>query len=398
MISMANENKINVVIELSAFDKGGLEKVVLDSALIFDRDIFDITVVSIGKTGTLAVLARENGINVVELDQVDPVKQFQDILVDRKINLSVSHFSRFGYPIYKSLGIPNITYIHNVYAFLSGEPLQNFKNDDVYVDRYISVSPNATRYAVERIGLSADKIETVPNGLCVDEHVNRLASCEKLDRSMFGIKESDYVFLNVASYNLHKAHYLMADAMRTLLKKRDDIKILCIGNVIVPHHVEGFRNHLKEESLDQHLLMPGYFSNVESLHQISDAFLLPSFIEGWSIAMNEAMFYEKPLILSDTGGSSEVINNNDIGIILENEYGDIINLDSQLLDKLGYETVSYETGALLAAAMENFADNKDKWKEAGKLGKKKVVDNYDMTMVAERYTEIMKCVFINSTK
>ena len=172
-------------------------------------------------------------------------------MVSKKIDIALSHFSRFGYALFQELGIRNITYIHNVYAFLSGDVLNNFIKDDIHVDRYISVSPNATRYAVSKFGISADKIETIPNGLCIDEHINRLGSVPQLRREQFRLKDDDYVFLNVASYNLHKGHYLMADAMRILLRKRTDIKILCIGNVIHQSHIDEFQSYLKAEGFNR---------------------------------------------------------------------------------------------------------------------------------------------------
>jgi glycosyltransferase involved in cell wall biosynthesis len=187
----------------------------------------------------------------------------------------------------------------------------------------------------------------------------------------------------------------MADAMQKLLKTRDDIKILCLGNVIYSPHVEELRAYLKENNLDKHILMPGFYPEVEAFYASVDAFLLPSFIEGWSIAMNEAMFYEKPMILSDTGASAEVIENSDIGILIENEYGDTLNLDSALLDSTAYDKRDYDTSKNLAAAMENFADNREYWKEAGKKGLRKVVKFLNFDKIVRRYEDVFKTTLEN---
>ena len=92
---------------------------------------------------------------------------------------------------------------------------------------------------------------------------------------------------------------------------------------------------------------------------MADAFLLPSFIEGWSIAMNEAMFYGKPLLMTDTGGASEVIEDGDIGRLIPNEYGDVTNLHSSLLDELAFNRRHFQTAAYLAQAMIEFADHRE---------------------------------------
>ena len=308
----------------------------------------------------------------------------------------MSHFSNVGYRVFRKLGIPNITFIHNVYAMLRGEALDNFIANDAFVDRYISVSQLATDYAVGKLGIAQEKIETIPNGLIFDEHQHRFEKSQPINRADFGIAENDYLFLNVASYNLHKAHYLMADAMRLILKKRSDIKILCVGNTKYPPHIDQVRADLAHWGLDKHILMPGYFEDVASFHKASDAFLLPSLIEGWSIAMNEAMFYEKPMILSRTGGAPQVIENNDIGMLIPNEYGDITNLDSYVLDSIGYDRRHYQTTPYLASAMTSFADNRIHWRERGRLARQKILERYNFSDVVQRYINMCHEVIRNS--
>jgi glycosyltransferase involved in cell wall biosynthesis/GT2 family glycosyltransferase len=385
-----------IVVELSSFDRGGLEKVVLDTSVVL-RDLgLDSIIVSCGKVGHLGQIARAQGFTVYELSQADPQGHYRKILKDHGIKLTISHFSRTGYKIFREMGIPNLTFIHNVYAFLNGEALDNFRQDDAFVDRYISVSPKATDYAASRLGIDRGKIVTVPNGLLIDEHVARARAAEPVTREQFGIREDDYVFLNVASYNLHKSHYLMAEAMHMLLRKTDRVRILCIGNTIVPHHVDALRDHLEATGVADHMLMPGYFPDVASFHAIADAFLLPSLIEGWSIAMNEAMFFGKPMILSDTGGSSEVIMDGDIGILLPNEYGAVSDLHSELLDDIAYNRRHFRTSAYLARAMLDFADNPGRWREAGLKGHQRLMENYDFVEVVRSYLPIFKDV-IDST-
>ncbi len=379
--------RINLLIEVASFDKGGLEKVVLDSALRFDRSRFSVTVVSIGRTGYLAQLAERHGIRVYRLPLFNKQGVYRKILNRHDINLSNSHFSYFGYPLLQASGIPNITFIHNVYAFLP-PMLAAFRDADRYVDHYISVSNSATRYAVGKLGVRTEKITTIPNGLIVEEHEERKRNASPVRRGEFGLAETDYVFLNVASYNLHKGHYLMADAMRRIAQLRSDIKILCIGNVINQPHITAFRRYLKEKSLDRSILMPGYYPHVESFYGITDAFLLPSFIEGWSIAMNEAMFYGKPLILTRTGASEEVIRDGDIGILVDNEYGDILNLDAALLDDLAYNRREFVTADQLAGAMIAMADNRDYWRAAGEKGHEKVVKEYALDRTIDRYEQV----------
>lgn len=378
-------DRIRVVVELASFDKGGLEKVVLDQALSFNPEKFEVVIVTPGPLGHLAAQARKANLRVEQLPQIGTSAAYRALLRKIEPDVSISHFSDLGYPLFAESGIPNVTFIHNVYAFMPGNVRAAFQHNDKYVTRYISVSNKASIFAEKNLGVSRDKIVTIPNGLIIAEHEQRLLEPSKLTRSDLGIRDTDYVFLNPASYNLHKGHYLMANSLKRILKERDDIKILCIGNTIYPPHVAELTNYIERNGLKDHMLMPGYYPAVQDPMRLSDACLLPSFIEGWSIAMNEAMFYAKPMILTDIGGAAEVIENNDIGILLPTEYPDFRELNSKYLDELAYSPRSYKLEQPLAEAMKEFADHREKWSEAGQLGRRKLLDRYDFTNTMRQY-------------
>lgn len=379
---------VRLLIEVRAFDKGGLERVVLDTATSLDPDHFRVVMVSMSQPGDLGRLAEAAGIKIYQVTGINRKRRYQSILRGERINLTNSHFSGYGYPLFKKHKIPNITFIHNVYAFLDRKMLSQMRSHDPCVKTYISVSPNATRYATRKIGLPEHKFVTIPNGLRIEEHQSRLENLSPVSRQSLGIAENDYVFLNVASYNLHKGHYLMAEAMKKILQTRTDLKIVCIGNVVHPPHVDALKCHLRREGIDQHLLLPGYFPNVEAYYTMADAFVLPSFVEGWSIAMNEAMFYEKPMILTDTGAASEVIRDNDIGKIIPNEYRDILNLDCPSLDSMAFDQRHFKTSDNLVEAMLDFADNREYWRQAGKRGRQKIIRHYSFSRVVEQYEKV----------
>jgi glycosyltransferase involved in cell wall biosynthesis len=380
-------DRTRVVVELASFDKGGLEKVVLDQALSFNPTQFEVVIVTPGALGHLATQARKANLRVEQLPKIRTSAAYRALLRKIEPDVAISHFSDLGYPLFAELGIPNVTFIHNVYAFMPDNVRAAFKHNDKYVTRYISVSNKASIFAEKNLGVSGDKVVTVPNGLIIAEHEQRLLEPSKLTRTDLGIRDTDYVFLNPASYNLHKGHYLMANSLKRILKERDDIKILCIGNTIYPPHVAELTDYIARNGLKDHMLMPGYYPAVQDPMRLADACLLPSFIEGWSIAMNEAMFYAKPMILTDIGGAAEVIENNDIGILLPTEYPDFRELNSKYLDELAYSPRSYRLEEPLAEAMKEFADHREKWSQAGQLGRRKLLDRYDFSNTMRQYEE-----------
>jgi len=104
--------------------------------------------------------------------------------------------------------------------------------------------------------------------------------------------------------------------------------------------------------------------------------------------MNEAMYYKKPLIMTDTGGAADVIEDSDIGILIENEYGDTVDLHAEYLDNMAYNQREYKIAEQLSVAILEFASNKEYWKDAGKKGRKKIIDHYNFDSVVNQYQEV----------
>lgn len=382
---MPNKKVERILIETASFDTGGLERVVLDSAIIFKEIGFEVTIFCTGPIGLLAKEASSEGLNVLRVRSKATL--IFHILINRP-DVTISHFATYGYSIFNFFRIPNITFIHNVYAFLDKEKKDEILKNDKYVSRYISVSNAATRYAVEKLKLKADKIKTIPNGIIVEKHALEENLASEMTFPLLGhIKTDDFVFLNVAAYNLHKGHYLIVDALKQVIKKYPNAKVICIGSTVYEPHLADLKRVIKEEGLEKNLLLAGYFPNTAPFYLRANCFLLPSFIEGWSIAMTEAMFYKIPMILTETGGASEVIHNEDVGILIPNEYGDVANLDLELLNQLSYTPQSYKTTYDLIAAMMDMIENSLDWREKAVASRSKVLGSYNFRNVIKMYVD-----------
>jgi glycosyltransferase involved in cell wall biosynthesis len=393
---MGRKKVKRILIETASFDTGGLERVVLDSALILRNFGFEVTIFCTGPLGLLASEARDEGLRVLRVRT--KLKLIFHVLFKRP-DVSLSHFADFGYSVYNIFKIPNITFIHNVYAFLDESKKQKILKNDKHVTRYISVSNSATRYAVESIKLEPNKIATIPNGINTEKHGLKVDSTKSFS---FPLQESigddDFVFLNVAAYNLHKGHYLLVDALKQVVTKYPQTRVVCIGSTVYQPHLDDLKRVISEEKLDENLLLAGYFPDTTPFYLRANCFLLPSFIEGWSIAMTEAMFYQLPMILTQTGGAAEVIEDNDIGILIPNEYGDVANLDLESLNSLSYFPQSYKTTGDLTDAMINMIEDEQKWRVQAKASREKVLMSYNLQKVVRDYVNEIQFVIESKHK
>jgi glycosyltransferase involved in cell wall biosynthesis len=70
------------------------------------------------------------------------------------------------------------------------------------------------------------------------------------------------------------------------------------------------QKEVQKQSLQRHVRLLGYRADVSRLLRASDLFIFPSRFEGGcSAAIREAMVHALPIVCSDAGGITEIVNN-----------------------------------------------------------------------------------------
>ncbi len=273
--------KINIAFQIESFDKGGLEEVVFSLIRNIGEDnSFNLYIlVNENKLGSLGNKAKEKKIKIILLDNN---RYFLSKIV-KKLHIDIVnlHYSVFGADLYEKYQIPIIYTIHNNYIWADkkfvrerGEIYKNFK-------KFIAVSDQVKEFFSKRFGIDTRKIITIPNGL--DSEVLKAISDEK--RKDYNFSENDFVFINVSSFNWNKFHILLVEAMKRLITKYPNFKMLFVGNVLDGKCFEYIMNKIKKNSLSDKIRVLDYVpkEKVLGLMKISDCFVLPSIIEGWNI-------------------------------------------------------------------------------------------------------------------
>ena len=70
-------------------------------------------------------------------------------------------------------------------------------------------------------------------------------------------------------------------------------------------------------NINENVFFMGYKSAVIPYLKQADAFVLPSFSEGFSIALVEAMLCELPCIVTNVGGPAEIIQEGKTGFLID---------------------------------------------------------------------------------
>ncbi|MEM3730737.1 MAG: glycosyltransferase family 4 protein [Candidatus Bathyarchaeia archaeon] len=160
-------------------------------------------------------------------------------------------------------------------------------------------------------GLPDDKLVMIPNG--VDAEVYTKVENEDLNefRSKFALPEEKIV-LFVGRLVHEKGAHVLVNAVSKVLEKVN-AKFVIVGNGYMK---EQLSNMVKNMGLSQKVLFTGFVDDetLRKLQQCADVSVVPSLFEPFGIVALEAMAAKTPVVVSDTGGLSEIVEHEVTGI------------------------------------------------------------------------------------
>jgi len=377
-----HDRKINLLIEAPSLDKGGMEEVVFNIATRLDPDLFRPVVVCIEKGGYTADRLRRKGIPVEILGKAKE-KEYLEVLHRYQIDIVNSHFSFFGSTIAHRHGIPTASVLHNIYSWYSASLLDEFRMADLSISKYIAVSNQVASFFKYRFNIDESRIRVIPDGVN-EERFSKGGRPEKQNLTALGIDEEDFVFLHVGAVTPAKMHNLLVAAMKEITQIHPSIKLISIGPELDTEYSRFIQGKIEAFHLGRHLKLIGFVEDPSPYYRLANAFLLPSLIEGWGIVTLEAMYHGLPLILTKVGGAEELIEDQDVGILIENCCEDLFHLDGSDLDHYSHLDFPKNTPELIEA-MLNIYRSQEEWKEKAKEGRKKVLSRYAWDKIISRY-------------
>jgi glycosyltransferase involved in cell wall biosynthesis len=195
---------------------------------------------------------------------------------------------------------------YNFTRFFEKMTLHNF---DVLI-----ANSEATRQALlEEYGLPPEKVVKIHKALySFPEKKNEIK--EK--------KNGDYAILMVGTNLQRKGVFYMIDASKEILSEFPNCHFHVVGrcNDAI---LDAAKKAGVLSSFHFHGVLPR--EEVSKLYRQADMFILPSIIEGFGVALLEAMSYGIPSIGSASGGMQEIIKDGSSGIIVKSGSGNEIS-------------------------------------------------------------------------
>jgi glycosyltransferase involved in cell wall biosynthesis len=180
-------------------------------------------------------------------------------------------------------------------------------------DRWATRTTPDVLIANSRFTADAPAFPAVPRRVIycpVPPAIPGLASERGVQRAVLGARDTDVVVLMAARLESWKGHRALIEAGRLL--GREDLKIWIAGGVQRPDesaYLAQLESQIFEAHLSGSVTLLGHRADVQTLMRAADVYCQPNLApEPFGLAVAEAMAAQLPCIVSNTGGSAELVD------------------------------------------------------------------------------------------
>ena len=321
-----------IVFIIAELNVGGAETMLFELAKRLDRNLFNITVLSLQDKGYFGQLLENEKINVVTLNMKNKwdIFKFKNIHPFFKnnsfdiIHSFMFHSNILARCIAKIYKIPiNISAVHTIEKGAQWHLLVDTITNHLVTNETV-ICKTAHDFMIQKTNIRPDKITVINNA--VDERRFNQRNDSELIKRLYNIPPGVKIIGTVSSLTKVKGHIHLIKAARDVIKEIPNAVFVIIGEG--PYR-ELLMNNVRKYNLDKYFFFLGFITPIHPLLSILDCFVLPSLWEGVPIALLEAMAAKKAVIASKTGGINDILKDGVSGLMVP--VGDEIALSNAIV-------------------------------------------------------------------
>ncbi|MFE4350594.1 glycosyltransferase family 4 protein [Peribacillus butanolivorans] len=231
-----------------------------------------------------------------------------------------------------------VIYTAHGFHFFKGAPIKNwilYYPVERWLSRYTDtlITINIEDFERAKKSLKAKKVKYIPGvGINVKRFeqvdVNKLAK-----RQEIGLLKDSFVVLSVGELNKNKNHETVIKAIAKL--NNPNVHYVICGQGILEDYLIKL---IKELGLERKVKLLGYRKDIDEICKVADVFAFPSFREGLSVSLMEAMASGLSVVCSDIRGNSDLIEDGKGGFLIKPEDVDgFVNALQKILSNKSYK-------------------------------------------------------------
>jgi len=175
----------------------------------------------------------------------------------------------------------------------------------LFTDKFIFESKYSKNIFIKKINKKTNKLIVNYNGVKIDhDFTKNIFDKSKIEIASFGLLR-----------NL-KGHDILIKAISTLIDEKYNIKLTIYGSGEEKENLECL---ISELNLDSQVQLFGFVNDTKKYMKKSDIIVHPSRFEALPYVPIEAMNLCKPVIVSNVGGLTEIVIDEENGLVFENE-------------------------------------------------------------------------------
>ncbi len=278
-------------------------------------------------------------------------------------------------------GVPIICHQHDPTDVYNGHPIiaayQRWldRTTSNLATQFIAVSRYRQQAMIQKRRYQAQKVQLIYNGIDVNHFFSQNGR-EPVRREWKLDLQQTAVGL-IGRLEPSKGQETLIEAMPPVLKQFPQTKFFIIGDdrLAGQPRFKKYRQMIQDLNIGQNCFLLGFQQEISKLIQGLDIIVLPSWWEGHPLVLLEAMAARKPVVASRVGGTPEIIDNDQTGLL-----------------------IPPRDPKALAGAICRLIENPEFGERLARRGYEKVKRQFDQRQMIDQVLDLYDQVFFNPKK
>ena len=242
---------------------------------------------------------------------ISELRKIAGLVRDKNIDVVHTHMSRaHAFGTLLKLFVPSVPVIKSAHS-------RSVQLHWRFNDFVIANSAATEQYHIRRNGISPKKIQAVHCFIDTDKFqpASRLAA--RRVRRQLKWNNGEFLVGVVGEITKRKGQEFLVKAIPSLIKAIPHLRVVMVGRFSEQDpYVKQIRRYLSENGLEYTTQVIGIRDNVEDFLTAMNVSIVPSLEEPLGLAAIESQSVGTPVIVSETGGLTEVVNDEMSGLIV----------------------------------------------------------------------------------